>query len=258
MAVKQIYITYEKGLDVLAPYIEEGISEVMDSFPSDKRYKEYFPITNLGDWKDSQYLSAQNGQLVYEPYKSIEWYIQRAKQKAYLQGRWQERGQISIDQLYEDLSNDPYAKKIPQLSILITKHDLYGTGPDGRLLNFCNGVTKEGRFAIVSTARFLDENNRLDIDRFQTVVMHEFGHLIGLTPDGRKNSYMQLGTHCKNGDIMKQDMTGTGREMTENRLRRKRMGLPPICPDCIEAGCRFLDREIYNFMTKRNRPYQYE
>ena len=60
---------------------------------------------------------------------------------------------------------------------------------------------------------FNDRNNRLDIDRFKTVIMHEFGYLIDL---------------------------------------------PPICPDCIEAGCRFLDREIYNFMARRNRPYQHE
>lgn len=243
MAVKQIYVTHQEGLEVLAPYIVEAIAEVMDSFPSGKRYKEYFPITNLGNWKGNGDANA--------PYNSIQWYIERAKQKAIQQGRWQERGQISIDQLYYDLSNDPYAKKIPQYSILITKHDLYGTS-GGQLLNFCNGVTKEGNFAIVSTARFIDRNNRLDIDRFQTVVMHEFGHLIGLTPNGRRNSYEQLGTHCANGDIMEQDMTGTGIAMTQNRLRRKSMGLPPICPDCIDAGCRFLDREIYDFMMRSN------
>ena len=251
MAVKQIYITHEKGLEVLAPYIEAAIAEVMDSFPSSKRYREYFPVTNVGDWKGGGYIFERNGTQFYEPYKSVQWYIERAKQKAIEQGRWQERRQISIDQLYQDLSNDPYARRIPQYSILVTRHDLYGTS-GGRLLNFCNGVTREGQFCIVSTARFLDDNNRLDIDRFQTVVMHEFGHLIGLTPQGRKNSYEQLGTHCANGDIMEQDMSGTGIAMTQNRLRRRSMGLPPICPDCIEAGSRFLDMEIYNFMARNN------
>ncbi len=251
MTVKPIYITHQKGLDVLAPYISDALNEVMDAFPRAKRYQEHFPITNLGDWHENGYLSASNGELYYEPYKSIQWYIERAKLKAIQQHRWNERGQISIDQLYQDLSQDPYAKQIPQFSLLITSHDLYGTNHDGQLLNFCNGVTKEGHFAIISTARFLDGNNHLDIDRFQSVVMHEFGHLIGLTPNGRKNSYQQLGTHCSNHDIMEQDMSGTARIMTQNRLRRKHMGLPPICPDCIEAGCRFLDREIYKAIIRQ-------
>ena len=249
--VKRIYITHEKGLDGLAPYIAEAIKEVMDSFPKSKRYQEYFPIENLGDWKESDYRFVKNGQIQYKPYKSIAWYIDRAQKKAVEQGRWQTRGQISIGQLYDDLKNDPYAQKYPQFSILVTSHDLYGTGSDGRLLNFCNGVSKEGRFSIVSTARFKDRNGNLDIERFKSVVMHEFGHLIGLTPNGRKNTYEQLGTHCSNGDIMAQDMSGTGRKMTYNRLLRKNMGLPPICSDCIEAGCRFLDREIYNAASRR-------
>lgn len=247
MVVKSIYITYEKGLDALAPYITEAISEVMEAFPAEKMYQEHFPIVNLGNWKADDYLTRDaNGNVLLEAYKSIQWYIERAKRKAMLEHRWLERKQISIDQLYQDLHDDPYAKKIPQYSLLITRHDLYGTGHDGRLLNFCNGVTKPGRFAIISTARFLDENNKLDIDRFQSVVMHEFGHLIGLTPSNRVNSYEQLGTHCRNGDIMEQDMSGTGRVMTENRLRRKRLGHPPICSDCIAAGRKFLDKEIAN------------
>ena len=147
------------------------------------------------------------------------------------------------------LEADPYAKKIPQYSLLITTHDLYGTLNNGQLLNFCNGVTHEGKFAIISASRFV-EGGVLDVERFKTVVMHEFGHLIGLTPDGRRNSYQQLGTHCSNGDIMEQDMSGTGRAMTINRLERKRRRLPPICKDCIEAGKEFFNREIQKHNEK--------
>lgn len=252
MPVKTIYITHQKGMERLAPYIIQAIQEVMASFPKAKRYDELFPIVNLGDWKSNNYLSVENGQIIYEPYESIQWYIERAKLKAIKDRRWYEQGQISIDQLYQDLYDDPFAKKIPQFSLLVTSYDLYGKGPDGNLLNFCNGVTNEGHFAIISTNRLMNNDGSLNIDRFQTIVMHEFGHLIGLTPEGRKNTYEQLGTHCSNGDIMAQDMSGTSIIMTQNRLRRKRMGLPPICSDCIEAGCRFLDNEIYQYMIRHN------
>ena len=81
--------------------------------------------------------------------------------------------------------------------------------------------------------------------------MHEFGHLIGLTPKGRNNSYEQLGTHCSNDDIMEQDISGTGLVMTQNRLRRKQQGLPPICDDCIVAGKNFFAREIINYRARQ-------
>lgn len=247
MTVKNIYLTCEEGCEALMPFVEEGVREMLGILPKSENYEKHFPITNLGNWKDDGYISANNGQLRLEPYKSIKWYIERAKLSAKLDGRWQENGrkQINCKQLCDDLANDPYAQKIPQYSVLITKNDLYAPG-----LNFCNGITQEGNFVIVSAARFIDENNIVDIDRFQTVVMHEVGHLLGATPKGRKNSYEQLGTHCNNGDIMEQDMSGTAKKMTQNRLRRKQMGLPPICPDCATSMCKFLDREIYNHTVK--------
>ena len=247
--IKQIYITHEKGLEVLVPHIKDAIGEMMDCFP---QYKDYFPVTNLGDWKDEDYANQLNdGRIRYNPHKSTQWYIERAKAKAVAQGRWNNRQhQLSITQLYEDTYNDPYAKKIPQFQILVTKHDLYAELENGRLLNFCNGVAREGQFLIVSTYRFLDEGGKLDIERFKTVLMHEFGHMIGLTPTGRKNSYEELGTHCNNGDIMQQDMSGTARIMTANRLNRKRQGIPPICNDCIDAGNNFFRKEMGKHIEK--------
>lgn len=249
MIAKRIYITHESGMKALVPYIEQGINEIFDSFPAQKRYKEFFPVENLGNWKDDGYLQIKNGKPFLQPYKSIEWYITRAKEQAKIDGRYvRGQGQISIDRLWKDLSDDPYAKKIPQYSILLTKHDLYGADGSGGLLNFCNGVTAEGHFCIVSCARFMN-GNKLDIGRFQSVVMHEFGHLIGLTPTGRANTYEDLGTHCRNGDIMEQERRGTGEKILQNRIRRKKLGLPPICNDCIAAGERFLDKEILLSLT---------
>ena len=63
--------------------------------------------------------------------------------------------------------------------------------------------------------RFLDENNRLDIEGVQkSVVMHEFGHVLGLTGNGRVNSHECLGAHCLNdGCIMQQRLDGDFREI---------------------------------------------
>lgn len=248
MAVKQIYLTCDSGAEVLMPIVKEAVEEMMQCFPE---YKDYFPVTNLANWKDEGYRTARDGKILLQPYKSIDWYIARARQRAEQDGRWQTRGQLNVTQMCQDLESDPFAKKIPQYSLLITSHDLYATLENGQLLNFCNGITHPGKFAIISARRFLNPDNSVDVERFKTVVMHEFGHLIGLTPVGRTNSYEQLGTHCSNGDIMEQDMSGTGIAMTRRRLARKRNGLPPICSDCIAAGKNFLAREIMNYNLRQ-------
>ncbi|MBQ8482351.1 MAG: hypothetical protein IJ532_07455 [Alphaproteobacteria bacterium] len=242
--IRNIYILYEQGLEVLKPHIEDAVEQMMDCFP---RHKANYPITTLGNWhSDKAEKMLPNGNILLEPYESVDWYIANAKLKAMEQNRWQTRGQISIDQLYTDLSSDPYCKKIPQWSVLVTKHDLYADG-----LNFCLGVSKENAFSIVSTARFIDRNNCLDVEGFKTVVMHEFGHLIGLTHEGRANTSEQLGSHCTNdGCIMQQRMDGDFRDITRVRLAAKKLyGLPPICSDCIESGEKFFTRQqaVYDY-----------
>lgn len=242
--IRNIYILYESGLEVLKPHLEDAIKQMMDCFP---QHKANYPITTLGNWQSSDFKEVlPNGNICLKPYESVEWYIGRAKIKAMQQNRWQTRGQISIEQLWDDLSSDPYCKKIPQWSLLVTKHDLYADK-----LNFCLGVSKENAFSIVSTARFIDRNNRLDVEGLKTIVMHEFGHLIGLTHEGRANTTEQLGIHCTNdGCIMQQRMDGDFREITTARLTAKQLyGLPPICSDCIASGEKFFARQqtIYNY-----------
>ncbi|MBR1601113.1 MAG: hypothetical protein IJ677_05990 [Alphaproteobacteria bacterium] len=242
--IRNIFILYEKGMESLRPHIENAVGQMMDCFP---QYKGNYPIKTLGNWQSEKAKkNLPNGNVLLEPWESVEWYIGRAKLKAMEQGRWQTRGQISINQLWEDLSSDPYCKKIPQWSILVTKHDLYADG-----LNFCLGVSKENAFSIISTARFVDGNNRFDVEGFKTVVMHEFGHLIGLTHEGRVNTSEQLGSHCTNdGCIMQQRMDGDFSDITRIRLVAKQQyGLPPICSDCIDSGEKFFERQraLYNY-----------
>lgn len=261
--IKNIYITTEKGLDLVGPIVVDAISEVMNTFPE---YKQFFPIINLGNWKDEGYKTARNGRIILEPYKSVDWYIERAKLAATLDedvttrqpngaiartNRWNGKKQIKIDQLLQDLSADPYAKNIPQLPILITKQDLYGSYGN-RLLNFCLGVSDEDSPMIVSVARFLDERGQLDVEGFKTVVMHEFGHTIGLTREGRVNTNENLGAHCMDaGCIMQQESSGDFTKITNERLKRKRRGQPPICADCIEEGYKFFSRQMYKHIQRQ-------
>lgn len=242
--IRDIFILYERGLDVLKPHLEDAVKQIMDCFP---RHKANYPIKTLGNWQSEKATKIlPNGNVLLEPWESVEWYIGRAKVKAMEQGRWQTRGQISINQLWDDMSSDPYCKKIPQWSILVTKHDLYADG-----LNFCLGVSKENAFSIVSTARCLNRDNTLNVEGLKTLVMHEFGHLIGLTHEGRVNTSEQLGSHCTNdGCIMQQRMDGDFRDITRVRLAAKQQyGLPPICSDCIDCGEKFFERQqmIYDY-----------
>ena len=256
--IKDIYITCEKGLELVAPIAKDAIQEIMNCFPA---FKEAYPITILGNWKSEHSRTARNGNIILEPYESTDWYIGRAAQQSLSDERAsgikikdgiiKVDGQISIDALYNDLSNDPYAKKIPQIQILLTKHDLYGTQRNGRLLNFCLGVSEENAFSVISTARFIKPNGRFDQEGFKTVVMHEFGHAIGLTRRGRKNTYEQLGSHCADENcIMQQQMNGDFSEITRRRLIFKAHGLPPICPDCITEGEKFFRNHLAKALSR--------
>lgn len=256
--IKNIFLLYESGLEPLGPHIYDAVNEMMDCFPE---HKADYPITMLGNWRSNKYTYRNSyGGTELRPYESVDWYIDQAQKTAKTEGRWYSRGQISIDRLCQDLSDDPYRSQIPQWSVLITKHDLYGhyinQYGQKQKLNFCLGVSHENQFSIISTARFLDANNFLDIEGFKTVVMHEFGHLIGLTNEGRVNTDEELGSHCTNvGCIMQQRMDGNYSDLTRLRLAAKQQyGLPPICGDCIDEGNKFFARQrmAYNLTHGRD------
>ena len=245
--IKNIFIFHQKGLELLAPHVESALNEVMDCFP---QYKRFFPIRNLGNWVSSNAYEYPNGRRALKAYESIEWYLERAKLRAIQEGRWQTRGQINVEQMTHDLSNDPYFKKIPQWGIYLTAHDLYG----GAATNFCLGLTCPDAFSVISIRRFLDRNNNLKLDDFLTVVQHEFGHIIRLTEGNRPNVEYALGPHCMDQEcIMQQRMSGDFSDVTANRLMRKEKGLPPICPDCITQGRRALFK-VYADYERGNTP----
>lgn len=238
MKQRDIYIVSQEGLD---PRVNEAaveaIRELMDCF---SQYKNDYPITNLGAWKDTNYRRINDGRLELIPYMSTEWHIRNAQQKSLQDGR---QGQLHANELLRTMSIDPTNQQIPQFTILLTKDDLY----PNKDMNYCLGIGYEGLGCVVSAYRYSDRNgNLIDKENFKTVLMHEFGHVIQLTYEGRKNSVNQYGPHCADEDglcIMQQRVNGDYSYITRARIEAKKIGLPPICPDCIEAGNKFFAHE---------------
>ena len=238
MKQRDIFIVSQDGLSPQANQIAiEAIHELMECFPI---YKNDYPITNLGAWKDSGYIYPENGRVYLAPYKSTRWHIENAKRVAIDDGR---PHQLNASTLFQTMQEDPTNKEIPQFTILLTKDDLYPSSN----MNYCLGMGDEGIGCVVSARRFSDENgNIVDRENFKTVLMHEFGHVIGLTYEGRENSADIYGTHCTDEDglcIMQQRVDGNFSDITRARLALKRENLPPICSDCIKAGNRFFANE---------------
>ena len=233
MPVKDILIMHEKGMEALVAHAADAVRDVLSYFP---QYQHLFQIKNMGNWMSENAHIYKNGEFLLKPYESVEWYLSRAKEAAEKEGRWSfNNKQLNASQIVADLSADKRRKN--GWHILMTHHDLYGKNEKGQLLNFCFGLSRENAFSVVSTNRFVDKNNRLHLENFKTLVQHEFGHILGLTVPRRTNTYEQLGLHCLNNHcVMNQQMFGNLAEMTEARLTRKRAGLPPICPNCIEQG----------------------
>lgn len=241
VTVRNIFVMHQRGLELVAPKAVEAISDVMSAFP---QYKDSFPITNLGDWQSPYAHFYQNGREGLRAYESVNWYLQRAKLRAMQDNRWQSRGQLHVGQMLQDLSHDPYFKKIPQWRIFLTSQDLYSHDGNGNILNFCLGCTNSLGIAVISTRRFCDRNNRFNVENFQTTVQHEFGHILNLTGGNHPHIEQALGSHCTDpACVMQQRMSGDVSDVTEQRLHLKAHGLPPICPDCIMQGYRTLHKE---------------
>lgn len=187
-----IYIVSQEGLNPEVNAVAvEAIEELMSYFPI---YKDDYPVTDLGAWKDNEYTYiVDDGRTCYIPYASTQWHIENARQKAQKEGY---NHQLNVDVLFQTMQTDPTNEKYPQFTILLTKDDLYGETAPG----FCLGMGDKGIGCVVSACRFLNDSGNFDgllgRENFKTVLMHEFGHVIGLTYDGRNNSVDNLGAHC--------------------------------------------------------------
>ena len=236
MKTRDIFIVSQEGLNPEVNVVAvEAIQELLTYFP---HYKKDYPITDLGPWKSAEYTYVEDdGRTCYIPYASTQWHIEKARQKAQEEGH---NHQLKVDTLFETIKTDPTNIKYPQFTILLTKDDLYAETAPG----FCLGMGDKGIGCVMSAYRFLNNSGNFDgllgRENFKTVLMHEFGHVIGLTYDGRKNSVDNLGAHCAcSRCIMQQRPDGNFTDVTLARLEEN----SPICDDCIEAGEEFFAQE---------------
>ncbi|MFI3242492.1 MAG: hypothetical protein R3Y43_08000 [Alphaproteobacteria bacterium] len=250
---RDIFITSQKGLHpLITQSAAEAISEFMEiSFPE---YASNYPVTNLGNWKSSestinnqqfQYLSNSEKSLcirqtdgsLLKPFESVDWYVAFAKYKAQQDKRYDE---LNATTLISAMKKDPTHKKIPQIQVMVLKEGIY----PNKNFNYTLGIGSEGVGFVISADKFMNNDGTFRKEEFKTVTMHEFGHVIDLTYEDRKNTREKFGPHCIDElCLMQQREDGDYSDITKIRLALKREGGLPICPDCVEAGERFFQKE---------------
>ena len=78
--IKRIFLLCENGLEALLPTVKSAVDDMMACFPE---HKADYPVTVLGNWRSPDYAyQNQNGSTVLRSHQSVEWYIERARQKA--------------------------------------------------------------------------------------------------------------------------------------------------------------------------------
>ena len=236
--IKNIFILHQKGLEPLGFLAKEALDDLMDCFP---RYKQFFPVTNLGNWKSQDAYMIKDGKFELTPYMSVDWFLEQGKKQAIRDGRWQTERKIDIHKTAEGMCN-----KISWM-MLITKEDLYQsqTGEDAMGTGYFDKVS------VLSIKHLLNSQNRMEGGAFQTLVQHEFGHVLGLTNLRRQNTHYAGGPHCLCPDCIMQQQTENNSvgDMTNRRLFRKAHGLPPICLDCISEG----QKRLFNVCVEHER-----
>jgi predicted Zn-dependent protease len=136
--------------------------------------------------------------------------------------------------------------------LYLTQEDLYASGTrwvfgsafnNDRSTRPINYVSAQSPWRIENGhklyKKFPQTNEHYRASVFKTVIMHEFGHMLGLLPEYLPN-HTQSGKpvyhhHCKHKYCaMSQDTSVMGwLKKTDLRLERSKKDLPPLCPGCL-------------------------
>ncbi len=95
-----------------------------------------------------------------------------------------------------------------------------------------NGSDQLKEFISRDEHKALDPVDLMEIECTKTVVMHEFGHVLGLLPENRTEDIVKedTGTHCENSCVMRGGFYGLG-DWIEYTLNRMLNG--PYCSKCL-------------------------
>jgi predicted Zn-dependent protease len=142
------------------------------------------------------------------------------------------RDQVDADSMLNFFEGGDMTKD--RLWLHLTDHDLYGKGT-----NFVFGGSK-GNTTLYSVKQFEDAAKELRAGgqdpehvwrAFKLFIKHEVGHSLKAVTEGRKQTEKRLGTHCANGDVMKQAMNIKEAIILAHSLRGKN----DFCPHCLKA-----------------------
>ena len=138
------------------------------------------------------------------------------------------RNQVDYDRLIEHLVIHPYIRRqSPDTRIIVLiPEDLYAGN-----LNWVHGGSRNfaGRNIVLVSTKRLYPNGRFDPIFFKYIMIHEFGHAFGAATKGRTNTYEELGSHCLNDCVMKQDLGADSGRARFHELHRKNK---TFCPQC--------------------------
>ncbi len=120
------------------------------------------------------------------------------------------RKQVDAQALVGNIVKDPFVKRQnPNAKIVVLVPESFYANHDGKDLTYVHG----GRFSfkgrdivVMSTNKFYDKKGKFDPMHFGYIMTHELGHLFGAVSNSRRtNTEENLGTHCTNDCVMRQE-----------------------------------------------------
>lgn len=215
--IKPIHILWQQTLKIgMLDGITSGIARVLSLAGVSKEFKlEYLAQRRQPDWRD------KNGLL--NPYKSLDWHIEWARQKS------KKPGYLNSSVLIDSLDNNTDHQTEPRYEVVVLNEPIYlQKNPDVSVF----GVGRRGAAAVISLADYIELIEPIKRFRFllatQMLTMHELGHVFGLFPGiGVKNQTEEelKNSHCLNECVM---------YWCESSELYKKIAHQPFCPSCLE------------------------
>lgn len=219
-----VFFMHETGVE--NHYLQAALDGIQ-AMLQEAKVLNFIQIINYGVWRNDNYI--QNNQLI--PYQSLDWYIGMGRADS------RRLDQLNASKILALMNLEAIRESVPHFDVCILRQDLNNGSNDN---NFVVGVGSETVGTVVSTNRFgIVRGTKGQYEVFKTVVMHEFGHVLGLIVPARQRNIIQhgnLGPHCASRCIMRQGYNIVDfARYTQERLSTRRI----ICIDCSQELSRF-------------------
>lgn len=177
-----------------------------DALP-DSHYKRQFIKTTEGTW------------LV--PYESMAWFLAQAKKPNPRGGP----DKIDVSNLMALQKARIEQKANDEVVVSLVK---------GEFKQSCYGYAFEKFGSVLSVDACREK------EFFKTIFIHELGHVFRATHEHRGHIIKQKGFHCTNHLCIMG--AGNYEQLRDERLRRKALGHPPFCDECIASMREYMEQ----------------